>query len=450
MCSTLSAVGRHLHSLILSLALVGVGATTALAQVEGGEGIDAPPGAEGTDPPPGSPPQAAETDPPEDGEDADAPTEGEGAATEGESVATESEGGEGATVDGEGEGTADPDAAGGEGDGDLPPPAGAEGQAPTAGPLQVIVVDAAPHGVAPVVGRHVTERIRITAQEMGYTVVAPAATVQAAQRMQMPYPPSPADLWRVTYVSQSQRGAFAKVWAHGGRYVFEITIASLDGSGPFFARGTSGAEDLHEVVERLTREALPAPATFDAEAAERYAQPQQGEPPTREQAVAAQWTPPEPVDRVEVSQRRVSRRPNRRFDVALQTEAAFGTSSDFFYNHLVGLRLGFRITHNLHIGLYGAYANLRGRDSRESNLLPMLQLTQRIRLSSRSDLTVPIRASVGYLPFNGPVLRISAGLNIPVSERVEIGADILSPTFWFLGSQVEISLNVGLEVIFRL
>jgi len=48
------------------------------------------------------------------------------------------------------------------------------------------------------------------------------------------------------------------------------------------------------------------------------------------------------------------------------------------------------------------------------------------------------------------VLRLSAGLNIPVSERVEIGADILSPTFWFLGSQVEISLNVGLEVIFRL
>jgi len=300
-----------------------------------------------------------------------------------------------------------------------------------------------------VVGRHVTERMRITAAEMGYAVVDPAATVQAAQRLQMPYPPSPADLWRVTYASRSQRGAFAKVWAHNGRYVFELTIASLDGGGPFFARGTSGAEDLHDVVARLTREALPAPATYDAAAAERYARPQQQAQPQPE-TPADRWTPPEPVDRVRISQRRVSRRPTRRWDVALQTEAAFGTSSDFFYNHLVGLRLGFRITKTLHLGLYGAYANLRGRDERQNNLLPMLQLTQRIRLGSRSSLTVPIRASVGYLPFNGPVIRLSAGLNLPVSERVEIGADILSPTFWFLGSQVEISLNVGLEVIFRL
>ncbi len=428
MCSTLSAVGRHLHAALLVLALLGASAPSALAQVEGGEGIDPPPGAAGTDPPPGAEP----SDPP-------STTEGEGAVTEGTEgePAGEAPGGETPAGETPGEG------------GDLPPPADTEGEAAAPAPLQIIVVDAAPHGVAPVVGRHVTERMRITAQEMGYDVVDPTATVQAAQRMQMPYPPSPADLWRVTYVSRSQRGAFAKVWAHDGRYVFEITVASLDGAGPFFARGTSGAEDLHDVVARLTREALPAPATFDTEAAERYAQPQQGQA-TRQQAVAAQWTPPEPVDRVERSQRRVSRRPTRRFDVALQTEAAFGTSSDFFYNHLVGLRLGFRITHNLHLGLYGAYANLRGRDSRQSNLLPMLQLTQRIRLSSRSDLTVPIRASVGYLPFNGPVLRLSAGLNVPVSERVEIGADILSPTFWFLGSQVEISLNVGLEVIFRL
>lgn len=410
-------MGRHLHTSVLLVALLAAG--PALAQVEGGEGIDAPPGAAGTDPPPG----AGTESPPAEGTPA-----GEG------------------TPPGEGTPTGEGTEAAGEGD--LPPPAGADGQAPPPAALQIIVIDAAPHGVTPVISQHITERIRITAAEMGYAVVDPAATVQAAQRLQMPYPPSPADLWRVTYASGSQRGAFAKVWAHNGRYVFELTIASLDGAGPFFARGTSGAEDLHDVVARLTREALPAPATYDAAAAERYAQPQTQAQP--QPTPAQQWTPPEPVDRVRVSQRRVSRRPTRRFDVALQTEAAFGTSSDFFYNHLVGLRLGFRITKTLHLGLYGAYANLRGRDSRQNNLLPMLQLTQRIRLGSRSSLTVPIRASVGYLPFNGPVLRLSAGLNLPVSERVEIGADILSPTFWFIGSQVEISLNVGLEVIFRL
>ncbi len=433
MCSTLSAVGRHLHTLVLTLAMLTAG--PALAQVEGGEGIDPPPGAAGTDPPP----TTGEPGEPGDAETTE-PAEGDGGEAGETTEPAEGEGGEAAETAESAE-TGEP--------GELPPPSGPDGEPAAAPPLQIIVIDAAPHGVAPVVGRHVTERMRTTAAEMGYSVVDPAATVQAAQRLQMPYPPSPADLWRVTYASRSQRGAFAKVWAHEGRYVFEITIASLDGAGPFFARGTSGAEDLHDVVARLTREALPSPESYDADAAARYAQPQQQAQP-EDQTPAGRWTPPQPVDRVRVSQRRVSRRPTRRFDIALQTEAAFGTSSDFFYNHLVGLRLGFRITKTLHVGLYGAYANLRGRDSRQNNLLPMLQLTQRIRLGSRSSLTVPIRASVGYLPFNGPVVRLSAGLNLPVSERVEIGADILSPTFWFLGSQVEISLNVGLEVIFRL
>jgi hypothetical protein len=35
-------------------------------------------------------------------------------------------------------------------------------------------------------------------------------------------------------------------------------------------------------------------------------------------------------------------------------------------------------------------------------------------------------------------------------DRIEIGADLLVPTFWFIPSGVEISLNVGLELIYRL
>lgn len=69
------------------------------------------------------------------------------------------------------------------------------------------------------------------------------------------------------------RGAFARVWADAGRYVFELSVASADGTGPFFARGSSGAEDLYAVVERLTREAVPAPNVWDAAAAARYRAP---------------------------------------------------------------------------------------------------------------------------------------------------------------------------------
>ena len=422
MCSTLSPVRRHLRSALFVALAVAVPGPLA-AQVEDASGVDAPPGSNAGQEPAATPP--AESTPPS----GPAGNEGEGDPA---SAAAEDQ-------------AADVDAAGG----DLPAPADGEGAAPADATLRLLVIDAAPHGVAPVVGQHVTERMRLTAQEMGYEVVDPMATVSAAQRMQMPYPPSPADLWRVTYVGRSERGAFAKVWAHGGRYVFEITVASLDGSGPFFARGTSGAEDLHEVVARLTREALPDPSTYDAAEAARYAQPNSAQVPATPTA-AAEFPRPAPRDRVRIAQRRVSRRPARRWDVALQTEAAFGTSSEFFYNHLIGLRLGFRITHTLHLGLYGAYANLRGRGQRESNLLPMLQLTNRIRVSRRSDLTVPIRASVGYLPFNGPVIRLAAGLNYPVSDKVEIGVDLLVPTFWFVDDQVQISLNVGLELIYRL
>ena len=397
---------------------------TAVAQreiPETGEGVDPPPGSQR---PPETPvPPRAVSDPQSE----------EAATGEGTAAGQTDTGAAGTETDDTGEMT--------EGEG------GAE-SLPSPPQLRVIVIDAAPHGVDPVVGRHVTERMRATAASMGYEVVSGADTVATAQRARMPFPPAPADLWQVTHAASAQRGAFAKVWAHQGRYVFELTIASADGAGPFFARGTSTAEDLHAVVEQLTREALPSPQTYDSEAAARYAAAT-GTPLTAEPPQPA-FQPPPRVDRVTAAQRRASRRPKRRWDLALQTEGAFGTSSDFFYNHLVGVRLGFRVTHTLHLGLYGAYANLRGRGQRENNLLPMLQLTNRIRITSRSGLTVPIRAAVGYLPFNGPVIRLSAGLNIPVSERIELGVDLLVPTFWFLDSDVEISLNVGLELIYRL
>lgn len=310
----------------------------------------------------------------------------------------------------------------------------------------VIVIDAAPYGIDPVVGQHVTRRMRQTASDMGYEVVAADATIAAAQRLQMPYPPSPADLWRVTFVAEARRGAFARVWAHQGSYVIEISVASLDGTGPFFARGTAGSTDLHQVVERLTREALPTPDTWDADAAERLreqsAQPQQAQVPQ---------VTPTPIAPVRVARRpRRDRRPTRRFDVALQVEGAIGTSSDNFFNFLGGVRLGLRITNTLALGLYVGYVNLRGRDGRVNNILPMLQLENRIRLSARSDITVPLRFGLGYLPYNGPVVRLAAGLNVPLSSRVELAFDILAPTFWVLPDRTAVSFNLAAEVIFRL
>lgn len=313
--------------------------------------------------------------------------------------------------------------------------------------LRLVAVDSATYGIDAVVGQFVDRTVREVATEMGYEVVPREATVAAAQRLRMPYPPAPADLWRATYVARAHRGIFAKVWAHEGRYVTEVTVASVDGGGPFFARGTSGNEDLGEVVTRLVRETLPLATQWDAAAAEAHARGQaQPQQPVTPPPV---FTPRPRLRRLPAVRRR-STRPTRRFDLALQTEAAFGVGSDFFYNHLFGARLGFRITTNSILGLYFGYANLRGRDGRTGNVLMYLQYEHRLRPSSRSDFSIPIRAAIGYVPFNGPYFRLAAGVNIPLSSRVEIAFDILNPTFWLLPNSTAVSFDVAAEMVFRL
>ena len=96
-------------------------------------------------------------------------------------------------------------------------------------------------------------------------------------------------------------------------------------------------------------------------------------------------------------------------------------------------------------------AVLRGKDGRAHNILTYLQIEDRVRISSASDITIPLRLGIGYLPFNGPVVRFSAGLNLPVSSRVELQLDVLAPTFWILpNEQTAVSLNPALELIVRL
>ncbi|MCB9596669.1 MAG: hypothetical protein H6719_28350 [Sandaracinaceae bacterium] len=322
--------------------------------------------------------------------------------------------------------------------------AGGEDAAPSEERMRMLVIDAAVFGVDPVVGRVASAQMRATGEALGYEVLAQPETVAAAQQLQMPYPPTPADLWRVSWVARVHRGAFARIWSHAGQYVIEVSVASLDGSGPFFARGTAGSDDFRQSVDRLLRTALPAPSVWTE---------QQRQPPPEE------VTPDHPVEELDDFDDSPPPRETppaepepelRRFSLALQTEAAFGVSSDFFYNHLIGLRLDFRITRDILLGAYFSYANVNARNGRADNIFFMLQFEDRIRLSSDLDLTIPLRAAVGYLPFNGPVIRLAAGLNYAVSPDWEIGADLIVPTFWILADGgTAVSLDVGLEVSYR-
>jgi hypothetical protein len=328
---------------------------------------------------------------------------------------------------------------------------------------QVVVVDAITYGIAPVVGRVTSDQLRRTAAEMGYTLLAQADGVRAFRGLRLPYPPAPADLWRLGWATRSHRALFARVWANEGRYVIEVIVASVDGAGPFVATESSGADDLRAAVDRAVRQALPPLTAWQGpepsfgapsiatpgvvspglgggvmvgsvvpQARRRTVREELGHPTARD---GRRWRPAEPDI--------------RRFSVALQTEASIGTSEGSFYNHFVGMRLDVRITRDILIGLYGAYVNLDGRDGRVHDFFFMLQAEDRIRPSSTLELTIPLRLGIGYLPFNGPVFRLAAGLNYALTPNWEIGVDLVAPTFYVLPDRFAVAFDFALEVGYR-
>jgi hypothetical protein len=313
--------------------------------------------------------------------------------------------------------------------------------APRPNTRELAVVRTAVVGIDPIVGEHVTTRIMLTAQAMGYVLSGSDEVAAAEARLRAGSPPSPADLWRVAFLAGAERAIVARAWAQNGRYVIELLVASLDGTGPFRVTGTSGADDLHQVVEALVRQVLPPPTTWDAATAARLRAQALGQAPAPSAMAPARPPIAAPAPR--------SRHPGRRFDLAIQTEAAFGAGARKFYNHLIGARLDVRITRTFLIGAYFGYANLRGRNSRVSNLVTYLQLEDRIEVVGVEGLSIPLRAGAGYVPFNGPILRIAAGVNYAINERFEIGADLLSPTFWFVGGDRPVSFDLALEGIYR-
>lgn len=319
------------------------------------------------------------------------------------------------------------------------------GVAVPSGPVRTfVVVDAAAYGVDPIVGRVTTDVMRRVGAAMGYQVLDGPTTVAAAQRVRMPYPPTPADLWRATWAAGAHRGAFARVWADAGQYVIEITVASMDGTGPYHARASAGADNLRQVVELVLRSVLhppetwndaassPAPGITTAAPRRRTAREELGHPSGRD---GRRWRRPEPE--------------MRRFSLALVTEASIGATEGSFYNHYVGLRLDLRITRDFLVGVYGGYGNLSGRDQRVSSIWVMAHGEYRIRPSGAFDLTIPIRVGAGYLGWNGAVLRASAGLNYGLSESWEIGVDLIAPTFYILPSGLSVAFDFSVEVGYR-
>ena len=127
---------------------------------------------------------------------------------------------------------------------------------------------------------------------------------------------------------------------------------------------------------------------------------------------------------------------------ALASTSAFGVTGAGFFNQLFGVRLDYRFTRSFAFGGLFSYANLEGKDRRVHNLLPDAILEYRAAYAGER-FGIPLRFGVGYLPKNGPTLRIGAGIDFAFSERVSMEIVPLEPMVWVNRERPEVSMNAS-------
>jgi hypothetical protein len=133
---------------------------------------------------------------------------------------------------------------------------------------------------------------------------------------------------------------------------------------------------------------------------------------------------------------------------ALQTEGARGVATGPFYNHMLGARLDVMFSPHVSFGGYLGYVNLKGKDGRAGNLLPYASI-EYLAGNPVATTRLLLRFASGYLPNNGPVARVSGGFAVALSERTSLIAE-LAPMFWVTNDQMLLSMNVAVELAWRI
>jgi hypothetical protein len=283
-------------------------------------------------------------------------------------------------------------------------------------PQAVAVVETRCVGVLAASGDAATRQLYATVARLGYRTVPETVTARLAARVP-PGGPAPMDLLRIATDAHADHALFAVLGTENGRYVVTLTLANRDHTGPFFAHDAADAATLEATLDRLARTLLPA-------------------------------APPPEASENEASTPDGREKNGPR--LALQTEGAFGLGQRFFYNHLLGARLDYAFGDDFAVGGYLGYANLKGKDGRTSNLLPYAQVEYRLHPLQGSGFAVPFRFGSGYLPKNGPFLRLAAGIGFPIGDTARLVFDLIAPTVWMVGNSTVFSMDVAGEVSFDL
>jgi hypothetical protein len=135
----------------------------------------------------------------------------------------------------------------------------------------------------------------------------------------------------------------------------------------------------------------------------------------------------------------------RHLRLGFTSSSAFGVTHAKFFNQLAGVRLDYRFTSRFAFGAALAYANLKGKDRRVHEVLPEVLTEYRLPLQKES-FGLPLRFALGYLPKNGPTLRLGAGLDFALAENVALELVPLEPMVWLNRERPEVSLNASLTL----
>ena len=135
--------------------------------------------------------------------------------------------------------------------------------------------------------------------------------------------------------------------------------------------------------------------------------------------------------------------------LAFTSTSAFGLTHGKFVNQLVGARLDYRYTPHFAFGAELGYVNLKGKDRRVSNVLPEVTTEYRVPLNAET-VGMPLRFSLGFLPKNGPTLRLGGGFDISATDSVSFELIPLEPMVWITRDRPEVSLDahIGVRIAF--
>ena len=82
-----------------------------------------------------------------------------------------------------------------------------------------------------------------------------------------------------------------------------------------------------------------------------------------------------------------------------------------------------------------------------SNVLPEVSFGYYAPLGT--SFGIPVRFSGGFLPKNGPTVRVTSGMSFSFSEKVSLELALVEPMIWVTRDRPELSLNLGASVLGR-